>query len=356
MRKLHRRRLGATSLLAFALIGLVAAATAFAAVPRTTSPPTLEGTYREGSTLRAVNGLWANNPTSFSYEWQRCDANGNACGDIGGATNNTYKLAQADVGRTVRILVTAKNADGSSPATNSKPSPVIADNAAPKNTTLPTISGSTVAGEQLTTSEGSFTGAPDQYTYRWNQCDAAGSGCVSTGSSGKVYGIRTADVGKTLRVEVTAINEQGRSTAISNPTAVVRASGTTPPPSGNAVSITNVSLPDRLVTSAVSFAPTVIRNRYDLVTLSVRVSDTRGRLVQGALVYATGVPFGIISAMPEALTGSNGVATLQFRPTARLTLRSSSAVQIFLRVRKPGDNVLAGVSSRRLVQVRIISG
>jgi len=92
------------------------------------------------------------------------------------------------------------------------------------------------------------------------------------------------------------------------------------------------------------------------VTLNVRVSDTRGRLVQGALVYATGVPFGRITTMPETPSGSNGIATLQFRPTARLELRSGTAVQVFLRVRKPGDNVLAGVSSRRLVQVRIIPG
>ena len=357
MRKQNRHKLTAIfSLLAVVLIGLVAAATALAAAPRTTSPPTLEGTFRQDSTLQTTNGLWANSPTSYTYRWQRCDANGNACANIAGATASTYKLVNADVGQTVRTLVTAKNADGSDTA-NSKPSPVIADNTTPKNTALPTISGSPVVGEQLTASQGTFTGAPDRYSYQWNQCDTAGSACVSTGSTGKAYGVRTADVGKTLRVEVTAINEKGRSTAVSNPTAVVLASGTTPPPSGgNAVPISSVSLPDRLVTSAVSFAPTAIQNRYDLVTMTVRVSDTRGRLVQGALVYATGVPFGIITVMPETPTGSNGVATLQFRPTARLTIRGGSAVQLFLRVRKPGDNVLAGVSSRRLVQVRIVPG
>ena len=355
MRKQNRRKFTAiSSLLAVAIIGLVAAATALAAVPQTTSPPTLTGTFRQDSTLKTSDGLWVNAPTSFTYQWQRCDSNGNACANIAAATKNSYKLVVADVGQTVRTLVTAKNADGSSTA-NSKPSPVIADNTAPKNTALPTISGSAIAGEELTADPGAFTGAPDRYTYRWNRCDAAGSACVSTSSTGKVYGVRTADVGKTLRVEVTAINDKGRSTAVSNATAVVRASGS-PPPSGNAVAVANVSLPDRLVTSAVSFSPTAIHNRYDLVTLSIRVSDTRGRLVQGALVYATGVPFGTITTMPETPTGSNGVATLQFRPTARLTIRGGSAVQLFLRVRKPGDNVLAGVSSRRLVQVRIVPG
>ena len=85
----------------------------------------------------------------------------------------------------------------------------------------------------------------------------------------------------------------------------------------------------------------------------MRVSDTRGRLVQGALVYATGVPFGRITAMPEVASDGNGIATLQFRPTFRLALRRGSAVQIFLRIRKPGENLLAGISSRRLIQISI---
>ncbi len=358
MRTKHKSGFAATSaLLATVLIGLVAAATAVAAAPQTTSPPTLEGTFREGSTIRTSNGLWNNNPTSFTYQWQRCVSDANGCANIVGATTNTYKLAKADVGRTVRSLVTAKNADGSSTA-NSRPSPVIADDTAPRNTKAPTISGSPIVGEQLTTDEGTFTGGPDRYTYQWKQCDANGSACVSiAGATGKTYGVRSADVGKTLRVEVTAINAKGSSTAVSNQTAVVRTAGTTPPPSsGNAVPVSSVSLPDRLVTSAVSFSPTAIQDRNDVVTLRVRVSDTRGRLVQGALVYATGVPFGLTSTMAETPTGSNGVATLQFRPTARLVLRRGTALQIFLRVRKPGDNVLAGVSSRRLVQIRIVPG
>jgi hypothetical protein len=60
--------------------------------------------------------------------------------------------------------------------------------------------------------------------------------------------------------------------------------------------------------------------------------------------------------MPETPTNSSGIATLTFQPTLRLAIRGGNAVQIFLRVRKPGDSVLAGVSSRRLIQVRIVPG
>lgn len=354
MRTKNTRGFGVTAaLLGAMLVGLVAAATALAAAPRTTSPPTVEGTFRQGSTLTTSNGSWANNPTSYTYRWQRCDTTGNNCANIGGATGNTYRLVQADVGQTVRSLVTARNADGSSTA-NSRQSPVIADNTTPQNTALPSASGNPVVGETLTAQEGTWTGSPDRYTYQWRQCDAAGSNCAAiSGATGKIYGVRSADVGRTLRVEVTAVNPRGRSTAISNATAAVRAAGGGGGGgTGTAVPISSVSLPDRLVTSAVSFAPTAIRNRTEVVTLRVRVSDTRNRLVQGALVYATGVPFGLITAMPEVATGSNGVATLQFRPTARLALRRG-AVQIFLRIRKPGDDVLAGVSSRRLIQITV---
>ena len=350
MRTSLRRRVGATTALAATLVGLVAAASALAAAPRTTSPPTLEGRYRQGSTLSTSNGLWANNPTSFSYRWQRCDSAGNNCATIAGATSNEYRLVQADVGRTVRSLVTARNADGSSTA-NSRQSPVIADNTAPANTAVPTISGNAVVGEQLTANEGSWTAAPDRYTYQWQQCDAAGSACAAIGgATGKIYGVRSADLGRTLRVAVTAVNPRGRTTAVSGPTGIVRSTGSG---GGTAVSITNVSLPDRLVASAATFSPSTIQNRLQTITMRVRVNDTRGRLVQGALVYATGVPFGRITAMPEVATNSSGIATLTFRPTARLALQRGTAVQIFLRVRKPGENPLAGVSSRRLIQIRI---
>ena len=317
MRNKNSRRFAATSsLLAAVLVGLVAAATAIAAAPRTNSPPTIEGTvFRQGSTLATSNGLWLNNPTSFSYRWLRCDATTGAnCVNIAGATNTTYKLVQADVGRSVLTRVTARNADGASTA-NSQPTPVIADNTAPAATAPPTISGSATVGEQLTANDGTWTGAPDRYAYQWNQCDAAGSACAAiAGATGKVFGVRSADLGRTLRVNVTAVNPKGRTTAISAQTGIVRNAGNG---GGTAVSVTNVSLPDRLVISATSFSPTAIHNRTGTVTMSVRVSDTRGRLVSGALVYATGVPFGLVTTgIRNTLTSStsSSLASLSNTP------------------------------------------
>jgi len=350
MRNKGSRRFAATSsLLVAVLVGLVAAATALAAVPRSTSPPTLDGTYRQGSTLRTTNGEWANSPTSFAYRWLRCD--NQDCARIASATTNSYRLVQADVGKAIVSEVTARNTDGSGVA-RSAFSPVIADNVAPQNSSPPRVSGTPTVGATLTAEPGTWTGAPT-FQFSWLQCDAAGSNCTDTNARGRTYGVRSDDLGRTIRVQVRATAPRGTADANSAQTAVVRG-GTAGP--GPAVPVSSVSLPDRLVVSAVSFSPTAIRNRTDTMTMNVRVSDTRGRLVSGALVLASGIPFGRVTTMPETATNSNGIATLTFQATARLPIVRNTAMQFFLRARKSGDDVLAGVSSRRLVQVRIVPG
>jgi hypothetical protein len=78
MTKHSHRRIAILALLAATLAGLVAAATALAAPPAETAQPNLDGNFRRGSTITTSNGSWSNNPTSYNYRWQRCDANGNA--------------------------------------------------------------------------------------------------------------------------------------------------------------------------------------------------------------------------------------------------------------------------------------
>jgi hypothetical protein len=88
--------------------------------------PKITGTPMEEETLTASTGLWDGpQPISVSYQWYRCDAQGNGCGPIGGATAQTYKLVTADVGSTIRVTGTATNAGGSAFAT-SQQTPVIA--------------------------------------------------------------------------------------------------------------------------------------------------------------------------------------------------------------------------------------
>jgi hypothetical protein len=60
----------------------------------------------------------------------------------------------------------------------------------------------------------------------------------------------------------------------------------------------------------------------------------------------------VTSTPPEGRTGADGWATFQIVPRANMPLRNGYAIQFFVRARKQGDNPLAGISGRRLVQVR----
>jgi len=85
------------SLLALAAVMALVVFTAVAgarshAQPQNTSQPTIQGTAVVGETLTVTNGAWSNSPTTFAYQWQRCDTNRNGCVNISGADEKSYKL------------------------------------------------------------------------------------------------------------------------------------------------------------------------------------------------------------------------------------------------------------------------
>ena len=214
------------------LTAVVAAGTAAAAPPpENTAPPAISGTEREGSTLTASRGSWTNNPTSFTFRWQRCATDGTGCVDIAGADDNTYTLTRADVGRTVRVVVTAANADGRDVAA-SNPTDVVASRNAPRNTVRPDVTGDATVGEELTVSNGTWTPTPASYAYQWQRCDTDGTNCLNiAGATGRSYGIRTIDVGNRLRALVTARTAAGeQATAPSSLSDVVQSNVPLPPP------------------------------------------------------------------------------------------------------------------------------
>jgi PKD domain len=72
-----------------------------------------------GDTLDVSTGSWMGYPTStYTYQWQECDAAGGSCTAIGGATAATYTPVAAEVGHTLRVEVTASNGVGSGKATS----------------------------------------------------------------------------------------------------------------------------------------------------------------------------------------------------------------------------------------------
>jgi hypothetical protein len=90
-------------------------------VPQNTSLPAISGGAQQGQQLSANTGTWSGSPTSYEYEWLRCNSAGASCSAIAGATSGTYTLAEADVGSTLRVAVSASNEGGESePATSAQ--------------------------------------------------------------------------------------------------------------------------------------------------------------------------------------------------------------------------------------------
>lgn len=96
------------------------AVTAPTPAPTLTTAPTITGTAKVGQTLSASTGAWSGSPTSYAYQWKRCDSTGANCLPISGATNSSYLLQSADAGSTLRVTVTAKNLGGSTSATSAQ--------------------------------------------------------------------------------------------------------------------------------------------------------------------------------------------------------------------------------------------
>ena len=325
-----------------------------AVAPAITTLPSITGTARVGQTLTANRGEWANNPTTYAYQWRRCNASGDACVDIPGETSTVRIVTAGDLGSTLRVQVTASNAGGSSSAISPATPVIAAAGAAPANTAVPTISGTTQSGQTLTASNGTWSNSPTSYAYQWQRCNASGGSCTNiAGETGQTRVVADDDVGSRRRVLVTATNAFGSAQATSAPTDVIATglpAGAIRLSSGKiSVPVTSVSLPERLIVDGVRFTPTVVRSRAP-ITVSFHVSDTRGYVVRDALVFVRSTPL-VTTTPPETPTRQDGWVTLQLTPKKTFPL-NGKAVQFFVRARKQGDNRLAGVSTRRLVQVR----
>lgn len=207
--------------------------------PQNTTAPSVTGNPRQGQVLSAVRGTWTGTtPLTYAYEWRSCDATGSACDAIAGETGTTYQLAAADLGRTVRVKVTATNPAGTEVATSPATTPIGPPDP-PAATGAPIISGTARDGSTLSSTTGTWSGAaPITYARRWQRCDALGQGCLDTPVTNATYLAGPQDIGRTVRVVVTASNPDGSSTATSDPSPVVE---TNPPSSTAPPSVTGAT-------------------------------------------------------------------------------------------------------------------
>jgi hypothetical protein len=84
------------------------------AAPVNTALPSITGVPQSSKTVSAAPGSWTGAPTSFQYQWQRCDASGGACVVVGSGAS--YTCVPQDIDKTLRVAVQAANAAGSAVA------------------------------------------------------------------------------------------------------------------------------------------------------------------------------------------------------------------------------------------------
>ena len=237
---------------------------------------------------------------------------------------------------------------------------VAATQAVPGNQTPPTITGTAEVGSTLTARDGTWTNNPTTFTYSWRRCDSDGGSCSAiSGAVEKTYVLKQVDKDNTLRVRVTARNAEGSATATSVPTAVIRVAAAPPATTGCArtggtVPIGELGPPERLLIDRNEAAPSIIGRSTDSITMRIRVSACNGKPVNGALVFVTAVPYNQFTVPQEQATGDDGWATLRMSRLGGYpaTLKQQLLVA-FVRARKPGESLLGGVSTRRLVSFRV---
>ena len=209
--------------------------------------------------------------------------------------------------------------------------------AAPSNSAVPVISGSTRTGETLTTTNGSWSGSPSSYTYQWKRAATSGGSYTNIGSAtSSTYVLTDDDIDKYIKVSVIATNGIGSSTAeLSAATSVVS------------------DLPDSVVPTATSPVATATGFKFTISNYSSNytyaLTTTKGSVTRSTDdVAVTGLTAGESATVTIAVTRSNykpvsKTITGSAIPTAITTTTAAPALSIAIQA--PVTTVAQGQAS-----------
>jgi hypothetical protein len=235
--------------------------------------------------------------------------------------------------------------------------------ASPRPIAYPTVSGDPKQGHVLHGDRGRWQGHPTDFNVYWQRCGRDGHGCGEIGDTAGAYDYRLTaqDVGATLRFRVGAANGGARTWTSSAQTPIVVAGAQAPAPAptgcpapSNPEQVTSISPPARLVVDGVQSDPTPVPGNTQSLVLRFHVGSTCGGSVQGALVYATVTPYFEFTTPPEQATGADGWVEFRLDRLSGFPVNArQTRLLVFVRARKSGESLLAGISTRRLVSVPV---
>jgi outer membrane protein assembly factor BamB len=177
--------------------------------PTSLTRPTITGNAWVGYTLSASPGTWSGAPTTFEYQWSRCETG--ECSPIPGAVRSTYTPTEEDQSYQLEVAVTPVDGGGPSPPARSSWTAHVTLPEAPGNYHPPTITGTPEYPGTLTASTGSWSENPTSFEYQWFACEARDLCSPIRGATASTYELTPFDVGERIEVGVTARNAAGPS-------------------------------------------------------------------------------------------------------------------------------------------------
>ena len=170
--------------------------------PANSSLPTLTADSQT-PTVSGGRGSWNYLPDSYTSQFQICSqaSDPTSCANASGpgSTTLSYTPVALDMGKWLRLSVTATNAAGSSTSSSQtlKLDP-------PVNTSAPSFSGSLIAGQTLNGNKGTWTGTLNATTsYQWQSSSDGTIWADISGATSSNYTITDAVSEKYLRLKVT---------------------------------------------------------------------------------------------------------------------------------------------------------
>jgi len=185
--------------------------------------PAIQGNPLVGEPITVSNGTWTASPeAAITFDWRRCTSTTDTtlCTSISGATTAEYTPVDADAGKYLRVVVTARNDYGSYAVTTAAKYV----RAFPTVTVSPVVSGGARVGGTLSVTSGTWFAYPTPtYTYSWYRCSTDGGAMetappeceVIDGATSATYVVTETDLLYYVRATVRASNLAGAMTATS---------------------------------------------------------------------------------------------------------------------------------------------
>jgi len=192
----------------------------------------------------------------------------------------------------------------------------------PVNSSPPTISGTAQSGATIAVANGLWTNSPSSYVYGWLRCDATGANCQRiAGAETQTYLVTDADVGSTLRAEVTAVNGPARSQpAQSAQTAVVTPAGSgPPPPPGSVAQVKRIMVCPASDVSVTAGGPTICNTDWSTRSIAAggriycTVEITDGTGTQATLAFVSGTST-VFQGSSIPITGADWIQWMWYQP------------------------------------------